>query len=47
LNRAAVVCSGGYVLLTDTQVVGGVICLAGIIAVFAGLYLALRERPKR
>jgi len=46
-SRAAEVCSGGYVLLTDTQVLGAVICVAGIITVLTGLYLALRERPRR
>jgi hypothetical protein len=46
-NRAAAVCSQGYVLFTDAQILGGVICLAGIIIACAGLYLALRERPRR
>ena len=46
-NRAAAVWSQGYVLFTDGQILGGVICLAGIIIAFAGLYQALRERPRR
>jgi hypothetical protein len=46
-HRAAAVCSQGYVLFTDAQILGGVICLAGIIIACAGLYLALRERPRR
>ncbi len=46
-HHAAVACSQGYVLFTDAQVLGGAICLTGIIAVLAGLYLALRDRPRR
>jgi len=46
-HRAAVVCSQGYVLFTDGQILGGSICLAGIIIALAGLYLALRERPRQ
>jgi hypothetical protein len=45
-HHAAVACSQGYVLFTDAQVLGGAICLAGIIAALAGLYLALRDRPR-
>jgi hypothetical protein len=46
-HRAAAVCSQGYVLFTDAQILGGAICLAGIIVALAGLYLALRERARR
>ena len=45
-HRAAAACSQGYVLFTGAQILGGVICLAGIIIALAGLYQALRERPE-
>ena len=45
-HRAAAACSQGYVLFTGAQILGGVICLAGIIIALAGLYQALRERSE-